>query len=181
MKENKKMHRNLISSLTLLSLGWTALAQTPSTDSQTLQVLLTEVRQLRQELKTTTAAVERSQILIYRLQSQEAAVARAVQRLDDARSKLTQAQTNHNTLARRIKTLENNLPGVNNPVEKQKTEDDIAAFKAHIETVLLPEEQQNQSRVTDCEQQLRLEQEKLTEFQEQLDQLDTTLKKSDAK
>ena len=45
---------------------------------------------------------------------------------------------------------------------------------------MLPEEQQDQTRVTDCEQQLRLERENPTEFQDQLDQLDTVLKKSAA-
>jgi hypothetical protein len=171
------MHQKLFFFSALL-LASNTHAQTPSTDSQTLQVLLTEVRQLRQELKATTTAVERAQILIYRLQLQEAASGRALQRLDDARSKLVASQTNHNNLAKRVKTLEDNLPGINNPVEKQRTENDIASIKAHVETVLLPEEQQNQARVTDCEQQLRLEQDKLTELQDQLDQLDAALKKS---
>ena len=57
-------------------------------DSQTLQALLSEVRQLRQELRTTTIAAQRSQILIYRLQGQEASVGRASQRREEAREKL---------------------------------------------------------------------------------------------
>jgi len=180
MKENKKMHQKLICSLTLLFLGWTARAQTPSTDSQTLQVLLTEVRQLRQELKTTTAAVERSQILIYRLQSQEAVVARDVQRLDDAHSKLAATQSERNSLAPQVKRLEDKRADANSVVEQKQAEDQLVRLKTHLEGVLLPQEQQRQAAVTDCEQQLRLDQEKLTEFQDQLDQLDTALKKSAA-
>jgi len=58
--------------------------QTTPGDSQTLQALLSEVRQLRQDLQTTTIAAQRAQILLYRLQGQEAAVARASQRIDEA-------------------------------------------------------------------------------------------------
>jgi|ERR1022692_71208 chromosome segregation ATPase len=154
--------------------------QTPSTDSETLQVLLGEVRQLRQELKTTTAAVERAQILIYRLQFQEAVVARDVQRLDDARAKLTQSQTAYKELERDIKRIEDRRANSNTIPEQKQNDEQLARTKTYMETVLLPQEQQNQARVTDCEQQLRLEQEKLTEFQDQLDQLDAVLKKSAA-
>ena len=62
----------------------TCFGQSAPGDCQTLQALLSEVRQLRQELRTTTIAAQRSQILIYRLQGQEASVARASQRLDEA-------------------------------------------------------------------------------------------------
>jgi hypothetical protein len=178
MKENEKMQRKLFCSLTLLLLAAPAHAQSLSTDSETLQVLLTEVRQLRQELKTTTAAVERAQILIYRLQFQEAVVARDAQRLDDARSKLASTQSTRDANVHSIKIIESKLLDVNNPVEKQKTEDLLAKNKTYLETVLLPQEQQRQAAVTDGEQQLRLEQERLSEFQNQLDQLDTVLKKS---
>jgi hypothetical protein len=64
----------------ILALGFllsSTFGQTTPSESQTLQALLLEVRQLRQDLQTTTVAAQRAQILLYRLQGQEAAVARA--------------------------------------------------------------------------------------------------------
>jgi len=67
--------------------------QSTSTDSQTLQALLAEVRKLRHDLQSTTIAAQRAQILLYRLQGQEAAVARASQKLDDSRARLIETQS----------------------------------------------------------------------------------------
>ncbi len=80
--------------------------QSSSTDSQTLQALLAEVRQLHHDLQTTTIAAQRAQILLYRLQGQEAIVARASQRLDDARARLAEVQSNRTKLTADIKKYE---------------------------------------------------------------------------
>src|SRR5947199_9906508 len=88
------MNRTCLLILGLLLIATPVLGQSASTDSQTLQALLSEVRQLRHDLQTTTLAAQRAQILLYRLQGQEAIVARASQRLDDARAKLAEIQSN---------------------------------------------------------------------------------------
>jgi hypothetical protein len=56
--------------LSLLLSSTACFGQTTTGDSQTLQALLSEVRQLRQDLQITTIAAQRAQILIYRLQGQ---------------------------------------------------------------------------------------------------------------
>jgi hypothetical protein len=86
------MNRSSLFVLNLLLFSSACFGQTTPGDSQTLQALLSEVRQLRQDLQTTTIAGQRAQILIYRLEGQEAAVARASQRLDEARDKLARIQ-----------------------------------------------------------------------------------------
>jgi len=86
------MHRSSFLAQALLVSSVGAFTQTTSTDSQTLRALLTEVRGLRQDLQSTTLAAQRAQILVYRVQVREAATARAVQRLDNARSKLAEVQ-----------------------------------------------------------------------------------------
>ena len=48
----------------------TTAAQTPSSDSPVLQALLTEIRQLRQDLQTTAAAIQRVQIVMFRVQNE---------------------------------------------------------------------------------------------------------------
>ena len=44
-------------------------AQTASPDTQALQALVTEIRQLRLDLQATTIATQRVQIVLYRLQT----------------------------------------------------------------------------------------------------------------
>ena len=75
-----------------------------------------------------------------------------------------------------VKRAEDKRAGASNAVEQKQSDDELTRIKAYIDTVVLPDEQQRQTAVTDCEQQLRLEQDKLTELQNQLDQLDTALK-----
>ena len=70
------MSRSLLFVLAVLLFATASFGQTTAADAQTLQALLSEVRLLRQDLQTTTISAQRAQILIYRLQGQEAAVAR---------------------------------------------------------------------------------------------------------
>jgi len=77
--------------------------QSTSTDSQTLQALLAEVRQLRHDLRTVMIAAQKAEILLYRLQGQEAAVARASQRVEDVRGRLAETASSRQKLAIDIK------------------------------------------------------------------------------
>jgi len=74
------MRRTVCLGCILLIVPIIAAAQSNSTDSQTLQALLGEVRQLRQELRSSTVAAQRAQILIYRVQAQQGAVNRVSQK-----------------------------------------------------------------------------------------------------
>jgi hypothetical protein len=78
------MHRPLLLIPSLLLISMPAFGQSGSSDSQTLQALLAEVRQLRHDLQTTTIGAQRAQILIYRVQAQESIVRRMQERVDDA-------------------------------------------------------------------------------------------------
>src|SRR6266850_1599640 len=86
------MYRSCLLILGLLLISSLVLGQSAPTDSQTLQALLAEVRQLHHDLQTTTIAAQRAQIFLYRLQGQDVVVARALQRLDDAHARLTEIQ-----------------------------------------------------------------------------------------
>src|SRR5579863_9892429 len=59
--------------------------QSSATDSKTLQDLLQEVRQLRKDLQASISTAQRAQIVLYRMQAQQAVVARMQQRVDNAR------------------------------------------------------------------------------------------------
>ena len=75
------MHRSacLILMCSLISVA--GLGQTTPTDFQTLQAILSEIRQLRHGLQTSNAMAARAQIALYRLQREHEAVDHAMQQL----------------------------------------------------------------------------------------------------
>src|SRR6267378_2743428 len=169
------MNRSSLFVVGLLFFSTACFGQTTPGDSQTLQALLLEVRQLRQDLHTTTIAAQRAQILIYRLQGQEAAVARASQRLDEARDRLARIQDERKHVAADVKRLEDAAGSTENPLTQRKEAEDILRqFKTRLES-LENEEQQRQTREIEAEQQLRAEEVRLSDLRDQLDRLDKAL------
>ena len=169
------MYRSLLLILGLLFMSPVGLCQSTSTDSQTLQALLAEVRQLRKELQTTTAAAQRAQILLYRLQAQEATVARASQYLNDARLKLAETRSQKKKLGANIKRSEDFVGNSENPsADRKQIEDVIPQLKATLES-LESEEQQRETTEIEAQEQLRIERAKLSELQDELDRLQRTL------
>lgn len=168
------MNRSSFLLLGLLLFSRASFAQAAPTDSQTLQALLLEVRQLRQDLQTTTIAAQRTQILLYRLQGQEAAVARASQRLEEVREMLAGAQAERKHLAAEIKQHEEIIGKENSPEQRKLLEDRLPEEKARLES-FESQEQQEQAKELDAEQQLRTEESKLSNLHDQLERLDKTL------
>jgi len=152
----------------------TAAAQTASPDTQALQALVTEIRQLRQDMQATTLATQRVQIVLYRLQTQTALVTRASSRLDDARSSLGNLQSDKKTIADRLPQIEESVKSVQDPKERKNMEDGIVGTKMQLER-MAADEQRLQSRAIDAETQFRTEQNKLADLQDQLDRLDKLL------
>ena len=172
------MHRSCLLILGLSLIAAPVLGQSSSTDSQTLQALLAEVRQLRHDLQTTTLAAQRAQILLYRLQGQEIVVARVLQRLDDARARLAEIQAARVRLTSDIKQHEDFISHAeNSPGERKKIEDLLLRLKANLAS-LESDEQQKQTRQMEAEEQLRLERAKLSGLQDQLDRLEKILESS---
>lgn len=160
--------------LGLLLFSSTAFGQTASTDSQTLQAVLTEVHQLRQDLQTAATAARRAQILIYRLYAQEASVERAFQRFDEAKSELDEFQARKKWQALQIKEYEERRDRAENPAQRKQLDDVIANLKSQMEA-WAPEEQEAQAKKMELGEQLRIEQAKLDQLQNQLEQLDRTV------
>ncbi len=161
-------------SLLLLPAG--AVSQTGSTDSQTLQALLAEVRLLRQELRTTTIASQRAQILIYRVQAQQTVVTRLSQRAENERSRLSQVQSEQKGVTSAIKRLEDLRFSQSESARKQ-TEEQLSQLKPRAER-LGTEEQESLARKVEIEEELRLEQAKLAQLHEELDRIDKALEQS---
>ena len=161
------MRRTYFLIVVVFGMAAATFAQTTSSDSQTLQSLLAEVRQLRQDLQVSLTRMQSAQILLSRLQIQEVAVSRASQHLDDARSKLAEVQVVIRSEASEIKHFEDapntgdNGPQVEAALNRAKSDLEASTNLA----------QQRQSIETDAEQQLRTEQDKLSRLESLLDEL----------
>jgi chromosome segregation ATPase len=165
------MLRSAVLVLSLLLFSSSAHGQAAPTESPTLQALLTEIRQLRQDLQTSAIAARRAQILIYRLHAQETAAAHASQQLDEAKSSIEQVRARRKYYEFQIKRDEDLRNHAENAAQRKQFEDAITELKAQMEA-WVPEEQEAQIREMDLEQQSRIEQAKLGQLQDELDRLD---------
>jgi chromosome segregation ATPase len=163
----------------LLILPLSASAQSNSTDSQTLQALLSEMRQLRQELRAAHINSQRAQILIYRVQSQQTVVTRLTQRSDTERSRLTQIQSEQRRFNAALKRMENEPPTNKSDSERKQADFELAQVKSRLEQ-LSTDEQEAVTRKMQAEEELRLEQDKLTQLQAALDRIDKDLERAAA-
>jgi chromosome segregation ATPase len=153
------------------------LCQTPAKEPDTLQALLLEVHQLRQDIEAMTVASQRVQIALYALQMQDAAVARAAQRLDSARDRRSGAEANRDRTASAIQGLEGKLAsGTPAQAEAKELQGALAELKSQIgpQTAEL---QTCQAAEAEASSQLRSEQAKLAEVQDRIERLDKTLEK----
>jgi hypothetical protein len=161
------MRRTYFLIVVVFGMAAATFAQTTSSDSQSLEALLTEVRQLRKDLQISLTRMESAQILLSRLQIQEVAVSRASQHLDDARSKLAEVQVVLRSEAAEIKHFEE-APNNGDNAAQFEIAQNRAKSDLEASTNLA---QQRQSTETDAELQLRMEQDKLSRLESQLDEL----------
>ena len=151
-----------ISSVALVFLFFVPAAPCQKVDRQSepLQALLSEIRQLRQDLQVAAIAARRAQIVIYRLHEQEMAVERATERLENAKSELAQIQVQHKYNAENLKRLEENKDRFENEQERKQYTDEMSNIKDREEAL---------------QEQVKIEQAKLQQLQDQLDRLDKDL------
>jgi hypothetical protein len=165
------MLRPALLALSLLLFSSPTPGQATPAESPTLQALLAEIRQLRQDLQTSAIAARRAQILIYRLHVQEATAAHASQRLDEAKLSIEQLRARRKYQEIQIKQYESMKDRAENAAQRQQFEDAVTELKAQMEASE-PEEQEAHVRETELEQQSRIEQAKLGQLQDELDRLD---------
>jgi chromosome segregation ATPase len=168
------MKRILVLIVVVFSVAISAAGQKQPSDSETLQSLLNEVRQLRRDLQTTSVAAQRVQIVLYRLEGQRAAIARAAQSLQSARLELASVQKDRQETARNLKLTEEERDRNPNASERTGLESFISQAKNKLER-LAAEEDQKRLQVQAMETQLQSEQEKLEALHRVLDQLDASL------
>ena len=152
--------------------------QTAPTDSQTLQAILAELRQLRQELRATNAMAARAQVALYRLQRQDEAVARARQRVDDIRSQLVKLETDRNNKALEIEQGKAATSRSPNPdAEQSFTGTVLPTLRSQLE-LLQKQESRARAEQSEAEQQLRDDQTRLDGLNDLLDRYNTALEEA---
>jgi len=147
-----------------------ARAESPGADSQ----MLAEVRQLRQDLQTAAATIQRVQIVMFRLQVQGAALGAARQRLEMAQFSCNQVPQRRQMTMAQIERTEAHRRNTQNP-EEQKTDDQIVLqLRSQIEAIA-QQEQECQVQQAESATEFRNEEAKMNELQEQLERLDKAL------
>jgi hypothetical protein len=88
------MIRSVVLVVSSLLLSSAAVCQSQACpEAETMQSLLTEVRQLRQDLQTVSVAARKAQILIYRWYVQEAIVRQVSENLNNTKTALDAMRT----------------------------------------------------------------------------------------
>ncbi len=160
--------------LALLLVPAAAFCQQNSADSQTLKALLEEVKQLRRDLKTTTVAGQRVQIALYRLQLQDAALARATRLADETHLKLATVTDERTHVAAQIEQFQKAREKAQDDHERASIDEALPQLKQRVEGLTADEEQWT-SKANEADSQVRAEQLKLDELHTLLDQLDEAL------
>ena len=151
-----------------------AFSQADSSDSQTLHALLSEVHALHQDLLSSMARVQKSQVLLSRLQTQQVNVASAFDRFNTARGRLSDVQDHEKHTATDIKRSEDALSAEQNVTQQKQLRDMLDHLKSELEDSTA-REQRAQTEEIEAEQQLKTEQDKFTALEAQLDELIKTL------
>src|SRR5262249_24163126 len=172
------MYRLSFMLLVLLAASVSAAGQTNSKDPQTLQALLSEMRQLRQDFEATAATTYKMQILLYRLQTQNTTVARMSRSVDDAHADVNQLGKERNKLAANIKQQEDLVSSnTNTSGDRKAVEDAIPGLKENLAS-LDDQLQQAQDKESSAQERLRSESAKLDKLEAELDRLEKSFEKN---
>ncbi len=169
------MHRMLILLTVFVSSITPAMSQNTPSDSQTLREILVEIRQLRQELQATTVDAARIQIALYRLQLQDAAVAKATKISEDAHSRLDSTVLTRKRTAAAIEQWQTALQnGTPSELERAQMQRSLPNMKTNLEQ-LTRDEAQLQGKAAEADAKLAQEQNKLDDLNSVLEDLDSAL------
>jgi hypothetical protein len=142
------MRRTILALIAGLAMTSVCNAQVNQSDSQTLQAILSELRQLRTELHNQQAQNQTMQVLLFQMQMYQAVINRDTQRTDDARSKLSEVRDAEKHIAADISRDEDALRNSQDEVDKKRIAADIERSKAGLVSFKVME----QDRITVLQQ-----------------------------
>jgi len=163
--------RNFALCLAGLALSSLAFAQKPdSPDSQTMQALLSEVRQLRAAIERAMAIQPRIQITLERMQVGQRRIEQLSRPLEDVRRQIADRARSAGDQA----AIESQLASEQDPNRRKQLEDMLKAIKAEAERRSV-EDVQLRARESELLSALQAEQNKMNELSDRLDKMDQSL------
>jgi chromosome segregation ATPase len=141
-------------------------------DDGTMQALVTEIRALRADLNRVAGASIRAELLVGRLQLQEARTVTLSRQLDEVQAELGKVTLERTQIADRLKDLEDgthraDLP----PAERSQHERELRMMLKALE----PREQQLRQQAASLSGVIGDEQARWTDFSSRLDELERAL------
>ena len=167
--------RSILAFAALVLVSGPISGQSTPSETESLQSLVKEVRLLRQELVTTTAAAQRVQIVLYRLQGQQAALQKASEKYDTYRERASDTDVKIKQVSSEVQRAEEHLSRTQSETDRKELQDQVLPhLKSDLERLRHLEEQQ-QVAESQAEGQLHGEQAKLNDLENFLDRLDKSL------
>lgn len=160
--------------LTLFSVPSSLPAQTSEPQIRTMEAVLSEIRQLRQDLQFAAVATRKAQIVIYRLHVQAQVLERATERLENVKNELDHLESQKKMMTEQIKQFEEMKDRAEAEQQRKQFEDYITQYKAGLDAGV-PKEQELQAKQIELEADLRTEQAKWDRLQNELDRLENSL------
>jgi hypothetical protein len=152
-----------------------AVCQTsPAPETQTLQTLLNEVRELRLSIDRSTLLGARTQIALQRIQIQEARTARLSQGYESIHQQAEEIAAHRARTAARAKENEDNATRLGDSRARQEAEEMAKQLKAEVD-VLAGTEQRARVREAELGSQLQIEQGRLQELFSRVDEMERAL------
>ena len=141
--------------------------QTSQSDSQTLQQILVELRSMHNDVRLSSP----TPILLAEYQVQQGFVARATQRRDDLRSKLTEIKSKMSEVDTQIAKTEEEALTTSDHNQKQNLTDMAENLKSLALAPMKKQELDTTNDLQDAETALAKEQNTLTGIKDQLDNI----------
>ncbi len=151
-----------------------AQAQTQAPATPTIEALLKEVRQLRLVLERSAQIAPRIQIAVERLKLQQEKAGRTAQQLEELRRDLDRMRSEQSKIQQRVQALESQAGQAVDPGQRRDLEEGVKMSKLEAEQIEKTL-QQMQAREGELTGQLQTEQNRLTELNDRLDQIERAL------
>ncbi|HUJ23907.1 MAG TPA: hypothetical protein VLX58_20370 [Bryobacteraceae bacterium] len=158
----------------LLCFCLAARAQSPASESQTIQTLLAEVHQLRLALERSSQIAPRIQIAVERIKLQQEQVSRTARQLDDLRRDLEKGHSEQARVQQRMQAADNQANQSTDPNQRRDLDDLMKMLKMEAEQGE-KSLQQMQAREGELAGQFQTDQSRLNELNDRLDQLEREL------
>jgi chromosome segregation ATPase len=168
----------------MLFLAWTASSvpaqsQTSQPANQTdetraLEAVLSEIRQLRQDLQIAANAARKAQIIIYRLHYQQNALDRASERLENTQNNLFQVEQQRKYWENQLKSLREALEKADGEEQRKQLESGVAATDERLQECAV-EEQELRIKASELEVAFHAEQAKWEQLTAELEQIENSI------